>query len=538
MSEVKHRALTIALLLSLAACTTQSTQPTPSRQPVTVTPGPATTLKVLAGSELQGMTGVLDRARAATGVTVELTFTGSLDGVQQVAAGAAYDAAWFSSSNYLRTYPWTRDRLSTSEQIMTSPVVLGLRAAKAKELGWDSRPVSWQDITEAARQNRFTFAMTDPNKSNSGFSALLAITSAVDGAKRALTKDAIAGVAPQVSTFFSVERLTATSSEWLTDAFVARDKEPAGTKVDGLVNYEASLLALNRDKRLGEPLTLVYPTDGVVMGDYPLTLLDSASPTARDAYKRLVEYLRLPQVQQEIVAETLHRSVLPDVPRADTMPADLAQIPFPDSWAVVEALLHAYNDHLRRPSRVVYVLDVSGSMGEDPTRIAGLKKALHDLTGTSTTLSGEFCGFHKREEIVFLPFSSRPGKPETFTIDESDPEQSLAQVRRAIDALTPAGNTAIYDSLMVAHELAKPTPDRFTSIVLMTDGVRTDGAEVPDYLKFVAERAKGTTAQVFPVLFADSADQEMKQVADATGGTFIDGRSGLSEAFCKIRGYQ
>jgi Ca-activated chloride channel family protein len=41
------------------------------------------------------------------------------------------------------------------------------------------------------------------------------------------------------------------------------------------------------------------------------------------------------------------------------------------------------------------------------------------------------------------------------------------------------------------------------------------------------------------ILFGEAAEQEVRQVATATGGEVFDARRGdLSKAFCQIRGYQ
>jgi Ca-activated chloride channel family protein len=45
--------------------------------------------------------------------------------------------------------------------------------------------------------------------------------------------------------------------------------------------------------------------------------------------------------------------------------------------------------------------------------------------------------------------------------------------------------------------------------------------------------------RVFPILFGEAAEQQMRTVATATGGELFDARQGdLSRAFCQIRGYQ
>src|SRR5262249_39414653 len=72
--------LTAATLL-LASCTGHKAKPATSEGPYLRGSG---TLRVLAGSELTDLQPILDQAQAATGVTVQLTVTGTLDGVQTV----------------------------------------------------------------------------------------------------------------------------------------------------------------------------------------------------------------------------------------------------------------------------------------------------------------------------------------------------------------------------------------------------------------------------------------------------------------------
>lgn len=527
----------LAVVAALAACTTGSPEPTTSSSPALS--GRPTTLRVLAGSELADLEPVLRRAERETGVRVELEFTGSLDGAQKVAEGRAdgvHDALWFSSTRYLRTIPEARDRLGSEVQVMASPVVLGLREPVARELGWDRNPVGWSDVAAAVDRGALTFAMTDPAASNTGFSALVAVATALDGGGGVLDVDAIARVSGPLSRLFTGHRITAGSTEWLTDAFVRRatGAEP-GERVDALVTYEASLVSLNRSGRLPERLVPVYPRDGVVSADYPLTVLAGASDEARDAHRRLGEYLRTPEAQRAIVEQTHRRpAVAGEVLPAD-VPANLVEIPFPDNRAVIDALLDAYADRLRRPARTVYVLDTSGSM--EGERIARLKAALSGLTGADESLSGRFCRFRGREEVILLPFNQVPGQPRSFTVDEADPRSTLPAIRAAVEGLAAGGDTAVYDSLIRAYDLLGDAGDRFTSIVLMTDGENRQGADLAAYRAFLGGRSGGVP--VFPILFGEAAETEMRQVAEATGGAVWDARRDpLDRAFCQIRGYQ
>ncbi|MDP9792277.1 Ca-activated chloride channel family protein [Catenuloplanes nepalensis] len=530
-----RRILAASLAVSLLTACTSSPDPAPSPEGVD---GPATTLRVLAGSELADMAPILEDAAKATGVTVEFEFIGSLEGAERVASGkadGAYDAVWFSSNRYLEMEPEAKSRLGSSERIMSSPVVLGLRTSAATRLGWTNRAVTWSEIATAASRRDFTFAMTDPSASNTGFSTLVAVASALDGSGRALDASAIDRVSGPVNGFFKAHSLNAGSSDWLVDEFVARNGD-----LDGLFNYEASLVALNRSKALPEQLTIVYPSDGVVTADYPLTVLADAPEAARDAHRRLATWLRGTDVQQRIGATTARRPALPGVPLPEGLPESPVELPFPETQASLKALLTAYNDELRRPSRTVYVLDVSGSMDGD--RITALKTALSGLTGVNTSLTGEFCRFRSREDVVLLPFSQTPQAARSFTVDAANAQPSRDAIRGAIDALRVGGDTAVYDSLVAAYASldAATDKDRFVSIVLMTDGESNQGRDLAAFKDFLKRRGDAAvTTPIFPILFGEAAEQEMKEIAAATRGQTWDARNGdLTRAFCQIRGYQ
>ena len=328
------------------------------------------TLRILAGSELADMQPVLDEAAKATGVKVKFTFTGTLEGAESLANGSVdgkYDAVWFSSNRYPAGIPEAAKRLGNQVKIMSSPVVLGLSASSAQRLGWAGKPVGWGEIAAQAGKKAFSYGMTDPSASNSGFSALVGVASALAGAGNAIDARQITSVTPQLTQFFSAQALSAGSSGWLSDAYTRRATgQDPGQKVDGLINYESVLLSANASGKLPEPLTLIYPSDGVITADYPLTLLAAAGDDARSAHQRLSDYLRTPDVQKRIMDTTQRRPVVPGVALGSQFAQrDLVELPFPATQQAVDALLSAYFDKIRRPSRTLYVLDTSGSMEGD-----------------------------------------------------------------------------------------------------------------------------------------------------------------------------
>ncbi|TWF76599.1 Ca-activated chloride channel family protein [Pseudonocardia hierapolitana] len=502
------------------------------------------TLRVLAGSELLDLEPVLAEAGAATGVRIELDPVGTLDGAEAVASGTAeagHDAIWFSSNRYLALQPAAQARLGTATDIMSSPVVLGLRRSVAERLGWVGRPVTWAEISAAAGARQFTYGMTDPSASNSGFSAVVAVATALAGAGSALTREQAESTVPALRDFFAAQTLAAGSSGFLQEAYVRRatGADP-GEPVDGLINYESVLEGMNAAGTVPEPLELVRPADGVVTADYPFTVLAAASPEAKDAHRRLAEHLRTPDVQRAI-AERTHRR--PAVPGVLPAPAGTAvELPFPAQADVVDALLTSYFDKLRRPSRTIYVLDTSGSMAGDE-RIGALRRSLAGLAGADPSLTGQYRRFRGREQVTLLPFSTGPGSPQTFTVAEDDPGPDRQRIADAGAALQPDGGTAIYDGLQAAYRIAEQQiaadPDRFTSIVLMTDGENTSGADIEAFRLFAGARpAALREVPVFCVLFGETDAEEMEEVARLTGGRTFDARTApLAEVFKEIRGY-
>ncbi|MCY0940731.1 substrate-binding and vWA domain-containing protein [Streptomyces antarcticus] len=531
------RVLALVALVAASACTSSSpagpggSEGPGGSKPTAYKEG---TLRVLASSELADMQPVLDRAKKATGVTVKLTWSGTLDAVEQVASGkadGAYDAIWLSSNDYLRLRPEAAGKLANETPVMSSPVALGVKPQALARLGWQPGDVTWSAVHEAVAAGKLTYGMTDPVRSNSGFSALVSVASGLSGAQSALTDADVKAAAPRLKEFFAGQKLTSGSSGWLATAYAKRGD------VDALVNYESVLLSANRDAQAG--LTVVRPRDGVVTAHYPLTLLTAAPAGARESGRALTEWLRGPEAQQAITERTLRRPVAAGVAPAAGLDAEKRrELPFPGSRSVADGLLASYENELRRPSRTVYVLDTSGSMAEED-RIGRLKAALTELTGSGSSGPGQ--RFRDREEVTLLPFGDKVKKVLTHVVEPGDPGASLDAIRADVRALQPAGGTAVYGSLKAAYQhLGREDADAFTSIVLMTDGRSGDKAK--DFDAFYAALPEaGKRTPVFAVLFGDSDRAELAHITELTGGRLFDatdGNGSLDGAFEEIRGYQ
>ncbi|MFZ6766418.1 substrate-binding domain-containing protein [Undibacterium sp. Di26W] len=520
--------LTLLLIFSLAACKdAKHNQPDAALA--------ATTLTVMAGSELKDIEPLLPSISKATGIQLQLQYTGTLEAVEKLQSGEQIDLAWLASNKYAMLVPAARARILASERTMLTPVVLGLKESKAKALGWkDNSQVTWKDIAEAAKQGKFTFGMTSPSSSNTGFSGLLGLAAALSGQGDALEEKDIN--AKRLSAFFQAQRLTAGSSGWLAEAYL-REQD----KVDGIINYASTLQTLNRNTALKEKLVLVYPQDGIVTADYPIMLIN---PAKREAYDKVVSYLRGTEFQQAMYSSTLRHPVNPDVAVTDAPKQALAELSFPAKLAVVDAILTAFDNHLRLPTDSTFVLDTSGSMKGD--RIRDLKAAMQGLSGADTSISGRFSRFRNRERIIILPFNNSVESSQRFDMGSEDKanQATLAAVAARIQQLRADGGTAIFSATQLAYteavERKRNDPARFYSIIVMTDGINNDGMDYKQFAQwYKALPDNEKDIKIFTVLFGEAEPDELKNLADLSGGRMFDSRkASLQTIFKEIRGYQ
>ena len=497
-------------------------------------PDSSNTLTVLAGSELQDLAPMLPDIQQATGVKLVLSYIGTLDGAEQIANGDPSDAAWFSQGKYLQLLPNTASHIKASQSIMLSPVVIGVKQSVARSFGWENNPnVTWKDIQAKSADGSFTFAMTNPAASNSGFTALIGVASALSGSSDAIDTGTIDTAA--LTQFFRGQTVTAGSSGFLADTYVRQQDS-----VDGMINYESVLMGLNNAGTLHEPLDLIYPKEGIVTADYPLMLLNADKQAA---YDKVVAYLRTPDVQKRIESDTLRRPAVPGVAVDPRFPTNLIELPFPSKLDTINALLTVYLDQIRQPASAIFVLDVSGSMDGD--RLDSLKTALSALTGTDTSLTGTFARFRARENVTFLTFSTDVDPPQEFTIDDTDPNSADMQaIRSYIDNLQAGGSTAIYSALAKAYDLVGQAqaadPNRLYSVVLMTDGENNSGLDEATWQSQLAALPEAVrNVHTYPIHFGDSSPEALQAIATATGGKLFDAQStSLQTIFKQIRGYQ
>lgn len=487
------RRVVVACLLAglLAGCTSSTPEPT--------------RLTVLAGPELADITPLLGDLKNDTGVELALDFQDQADAL--VPGEYRHDLAWLSTdrsfqlkvkqSGYAGPVP-----LATS--VMTSPLVVGVKASKAKEL----RTASWADLADRAAAGALKFGMADPHVTSSGLAALIGVATAAAGTGSALKPEDV--TCDRLRGFFAGRMFSAATPGGLAEEFLRRQDE-----VDAVVDYESVLLSLNAGSKLKEPLEVIYPRDGIVLSEYPLLLLD---PAKRAAYDRVVGWLRTEPAQRAIMEKTSRRPVEPTVERSARLKEPIGNaLYFPDRQEVIDILLAAYDRAVSGAGRqVVFVLDYSTSMAGP--RIAGLRDAFAKLSG--------FDRFYQGETITVLRFAGKVLEEKTITIEKRSDVDSLKNFLASNDL---QDGTAIWSALDQAYKTVRADG---AAVVLMTDGENNSGIGADDFL-----RAPRSQARTYAIRFGEANPVELDRVARATGGRVVDATdTSLLDAVKEIRG--
>lgn len=533
--KIKHLILSVCFALFACGQPQSSTSEAPASQgkksnnPV---------LNIVAGSELKDLKSMVEGFGPEIGATVKFTFLGTLESVDNM---EKYDMAWLSSDSYAKLLK--PDVIKASDKTMYSPVILGVRTEKAKELGWDQKQPSWKDIAKAVGDKKITFAMTNPTTSNTGFSALMGVAAAFANTGDALTLKDLNQ--KEMSKFFSGVTLISGSSGWLADAFV---QDP---NVDAMINYESVLIALqNKVGADKTDLTLIYPVEGVVTANYPLLLINKAQ---QEAYNKLLSKIKSVDVQKKIALTTYRHPVVDlgaagvDVAKIFPNKDVVVELPFPNSLETVDGILDSYLEDIKVPSRIILVLDVSGSMEQDD-RIGSLKQALKSFSNADKSLSGRFAKFRNRDDVYLIPFSSEVQPPMQITFSTADKAKQIAQYQGTVNNLQINGGTAIYSALQSAVDLhikqsradkANNTP-HYTTVLLLTDGENRDGIDYNEFANFYKQTLEDARpVKFFPILFGDGSKTDMDKIAAISRGKVFDGqKSKLTDIFKEIRGYQ
>lgn len=459
-----------------------------------------------------------------------------------------------------------------------TPVVLGMPESMAKTLGYPGKDISVKALAKLVQAENgwgsvgqplwgsFKVAKTNPNSSTTGLSMILMQSYAAAGKSRDLSPADIASTKAFSQAFEEgAIHYGDTTGNVLTTLYNATKSASGGsTYVSALALEEASLFNYNKGNpdshvvQSGETLTppseklvAVYPAEGSMWSDNPAVVLKApwVSAEQRAAGDAFLKFLATPAAQQ-VLPKYGFRPLDPGVDVSAHLNAGVGidpsrprvTLPKPAA-ATVSAALDAWAQ-IRKPSAVLEVIDLSGSMTEDAGN--GRSKLDGAIKGAQDTL-GNFRGTDEVGIWVFTTelrsaLGTNLAPVRNFAPLGGDRER----MKTAIEALrqAPKGSTPLYDAVAAAYDFMLPRakPGRINAIVVLSDGEDTTSAlSLESLLVKINSSAKegGVAApvRIFTIAYGKDASKEiLGRISAASGGQMFDATdpTKIQEVFASV----
>lgn len=463
-------------------------------------------------------------------INVRVEYADDLEAVDMLEEDNNYDAVWMSNSIWL--YMLNNAKVSNSKSISINPVVMGVKKSRAKELGFVDNEIKNKDILNAVSSGKLKYVMTSVTKTNTGLTAYLGFLNSLAGSPEILTSDMLNNndlVTNLKSLFSGVERVSGSTS-FLEDMFVnSNDYEAVIATESSLININKQLESSNK-----ETLYLLYPSDGVAINDSPFAYVDRGQEKL-EKFNTLQSYLLSLSTQKELeklgkrtwyggTNSNALKSVFKTSYGIDTTKY-LMPLKYPSKKVMNEAIA-LYIAELRKPAAVAFCLDYSGSMsGSGETEL----KSAMDFILDYDKASEERLQFSKYDKIVVIPFDSDNRAVLTGNGNYTD-----SLINRINDA-KPSGGTNIYGCTVEAFkQLEKTSKDYTKTVILMSDGYSNMGSfdDVMSYYSSMSEKIP-----VYSIMFGQSSEDELGNLANLTNAKVFDGRTSLIRAFKEVRSY-
>lgn len=480
---------------------------------------------------------------------------------------------------------WT-DRVDASgasiitnvESFTRTPVVLGMPESMAEALGYPNDPVSLEEIEALVSDpegwgsvgkplwGSFKIAKTNPNTSTTGLSMILMQSYAATGKDADLTPEDVTSSSDFSQAFEAgAIHYGDTTGNVLTTLYNAsRNSDGGSSYVSAIALEETSLFNYNKGNpdshtvQPGEVLTppaeklvAIYPEEGSLWSDNPAALITAQWVSAEEkaAGEAFLEFLKTKEAQ-EVLPKYGFRPVDESVDVSAHMNAEVGidparpavTLPKPDPSTVSAAIdLWA---QIRKPSAVIQVIDVSGSMN-DPAG-DGNSKLESAIVSAQSTLDN----FRSTDELgvwVFTTGISSDLGENVVPVREFAPlagdkealTQSLDELRNAKMSGTP-----LYDAIGTAYDYMseRAEPGRINALVVLSDGADTDSSTSLESLlvKINSSNTEGgndSPVRIFTIAYGEGANLDtLRQISTASGGQTFNATdpSRIAEVFRSV----
>ena len=412
---------------------------------------------------------------------------------------------------------------------------MAVEKKKALELGFINKEIKNKDILENIKQGKLKYIMSSVTQTNTGATAYLNFLNSLAGNPEVLTLEMLKQKKLQkdLKEFFKgVERVSG-DEDYLTEIYEKGN-------YNAMINYESSLIELNKKlvSENKEPLYLIYPTDGVAINDMPFAYInnDLRDTDTKEKFDKIQNYLRSEEITK-LLEQKGYRSWFGGIKKdtdQNTFNKEwgidttiyLKDIKYPSKTVITEAL-NLYIEMLRKPTHVVFCLDISGSMSGDG--IKELQEAMNYILDYDKA-SIDKIQFSDTDKITIITFNEKVEK-----IYDTKLGNNTKDVIKIIDSLNPTGTTNIYDPSIEALKILESESDDYTkTVILMTDGASNNGT-FKDLKNYYNKTNKNIP--IYSITFGSSREAQLEEIADLTNGKIFDGKKGLTRAFKEVRSY-
>jgi Ca-activated chloride channel family protein len=441
---------------------------------------------------------------------------------------------------------------------MLTPLVIAMPKPMAEAIGWPDTPIGFSDVLALAQDPNgwaakghpewgpFRFGKTNPNFSTSGLAQTVAQYYAATGKTTDLTLEDLAR--PDVEAFASgvesaVVHYGDTTLTFLNNLYRSdRRGDPFGyasavaVEEKSVVDYNAGdpdgiLDPGEKPRKPRVPLVAIYPKEGTLFSDNPLTILDApwVSKGEAAAAKKFVSFVTKPQNQRRVLkfgfrpgnpAVSIGKPITAANGLDPAQPQTTLEVPQP---AVLAGVIDEWNQ-VRKKARVLLVVDVSGSMGDEADPKTGDTKL--DLAKRAAIAAlGEF---NPEDEVGLRVFSTDISEDEPTDYRDLVPigpmAANRAELESEIEGLKPTQGTPLYTVTEDSYTkmLEEFDASRINAVVLLSDGRNEDDRNTDlngllDFLQGTNEGESLKPVRIFPIAYGADADEAtLKRIAEAT----------------------
>jgi len=439
--------------------------------------------------------------------------------------------------------------------IARTPLVIAMPKPMAETLGWPDKPLGWSDVLELAQDpegwgrfdkpyGAFKLGKTNPNFSTSGLNATVGAYFAATGLSSDLqladlaepeTVDYVRGVESAVVHYGD------TTLTFLSNLQKADDAGQGLTYVSAATVEEKSVWDYNQGNPTGDPATLgdhakpriplvsIYPKEGTLNSDNPYVVLqaDWVDDAKRAVAADFLTYVQGEEPQQRF-ADAAFRSFdgTPGakIVQADGMlPAEPKAVLNPPSPPVLAGVQDSW-EQLRKRAKVLLVLDVSGSMGE---QVGSEGASKLDLAKRAAASAVDLLAADDQVSLWVFSTEQDGTKPYRELVPFGPAGERTAALKAQIADLVPRGGTGLYATTRAAAASLAAGFDttRINAVVVLTDGRNEFPADnsIDSLTRTLSGEDADRTVRVFPIAYGDDADLgELTKIADASRAAAYD----------------